>query len=103
MGCGLSQAQLAAIGIEPWPLDGVQALACLWERFHPAARTLPDLDALADATGLAGATTAEEAGQAVVFHRALGTEAAGSGTLPSHYGAEGRASNRGGCLRPRGG
>ena len=54
-------AQLAAVGIEPWPLDGVQALACLWERFHPAARTLPDLDALAEATGLAGATTAEEA------------------------------------------
>ena len=23
------QAQLAAVGIEPWPLDGVQALACL--------------------------------------------------------------------------
>jgi len=38
-------------------LDGVQALACLWERFHPAARELPDLDTLSQATGVAEATT----------------------------------------------
>jgi hypothetical protein len=69
------QAQLAAVGIEPWPLDGVQALACLWERLHPAARTLPDLDALAEATALAGATTAEEAG--LRRHRILAAICAG--------------------------
>jgi hypothetical protein len=73
------QAQLAAIGIEPWPLDGVQALACLWERLHPAARTVPDLDAFADATGLASATTAEEA--CVRRHRIL--DALSSGPEPA--------------------
>ena len=55
------QAQLAAIGIEPWPLDGVQTLACLWERLHPAARRLPDMNSFASATSLAGATSAEQA------------------------------------------
>ncbi|MGI8559712.1 MAG: VirB4 family type IV secretion system protein [Solirubrobacteraceae bacterium] len=63
------QAQLATVGIEPWPLDGVQALACLWERLHPAARQLPDMDALAAATAVAGATTAERA--AAQRHRIL--------------------------------
>jgi hypothetical protein len=56
--------QLAGIAIEPWVLDGVQTLALLWERFHPAARELPDMDLLKAATGIASATTAEEAGAA---------------------------------------
>ena len=53
--------QLGVIGIEPWPLDGVQTLALWWERLHPAARELPDLDRLADATEIANATTEDEA------------------------------------------
>jgi hypothetical protein len=55
------QAQLGAVGIEPWALDSVQTLACLWERFHPAARELPDMARLAEATCVASATTAEQA------------------------------------------
>ncbi|MHB8657715.1 MAG: hypothetical protein ACYC91_07125 [Solirubrobacteraceae bacterium] len=58
----LTQTQLSAAGIEPFALDGVQTLAALWERFHPAARELPDMTALAGATAVAGATTAESAG-----------------------------------------
>ena len=73
------QAQLAAVGIEPWPLDGVQTLACLWERFHPAARSLPNLDTLDDATALAGATTSQDA--AIRRHRIL--EAIFSGPEPA--------------------
>jgi hypothetical protein len=40
------QAALAGAGIETYLLDGVQALALLWERLHPAGE-LPDFDALA--------------------------------------------------------
>ena len=58
----LAQTQLSQAGIEPLALDGVQVLAALWERFHPAARELPDMAALADATTVASATTAEQAG-----------------------------------------
>jgi hypothetical protein len=74
------EAQLGAVGIEPWPLDGVQTLACLWERFHPGARELPDMQALREATAVADATTAQQA--ASQRHRILealcsGPEAAG--------------------------
>jgi hypothetical protein len=58
----LTQTQLTHAGIEPIPLDGVQLLAALWERFHPAARELPDMTALAAATTVASATTAKQAG-----------------------------------------
>ena len=58
----LAQTQLSHAGIEPLALDGVQVLAALWERLHPAARELPDIAALADATTVASATTAEQAG-----------------------------------------
>lgn len=56
------QTQLVAAGIEPLALDGVQVLATLWERFHPAARELPDMARLIDAPAVAAATTAEQAG-----------------------------------------
>ena len=45
---GQIQAALAGAGIETYLLDGVQTLALLWERVHPAATELPDLDRLAD-------------------------------------------------------
>ena len=37
---------LAALGIDPHLLGPVEILAGLWERLHPAARTLPDFEAL---------------------------------------------------------
>jgi hypothetical protein len=57
----LTQTQLAQTGIEPLALDGVQVLATLWERFHPAARELPDMTRLADATAVARATRPDHA------------------------------------------
>jgi len=69
--------QLQTAGIEPWPLDGVQTLALLWERFHPAARELPDLERFASATGIARATTSEEATD--VRHRLVESVCAGPG------------------------
>ena len=69
--------QLQTAGIEPWPLDGVQTLALFWERFHPAARELPDLDVLADSTAIASATSREQA--AVVRHRLVEAVCSGPG------------------------
>jgi len=57
-----TQTELSQAGIEPLALDGVQVLAALWERLHPAARELPDMAALAEATAVASATNAEQAG-----------------------------------------
>jgi hypothetical protein len=57
----LTQRQLAQAGIEAYVLDGVQVLATLWERFHPAARELPDMTSLEAATAVATATTADQA------------------------------------------
>ncbi len=48
---------LRRTGIETWPLDGTQTLALLWERLHPAAEELPDLEALAGVCKVADATT----------------------------------------------
>ncbi len=55
------QTALAGAGIETALLDGVQALAVLWERLHPQAKRLPDFGALEDACAIAGATTLEAA------------------------------------------
>jgi hypothetical protein len=55
------QAQLAAAGIDAYLLDGVQALACLWERLHPAASDLPDMRQFKDAVQIVNATTSEQA------------------------------------------
>jgi hypothetical protein len=63
-------AALRRAGIETWPLDGTQSLALLWERLHPGAPELPDLDQLADACQIAAATTTEHA--AGVRHEILG-------------------------------
>jgi len=44
---GQIQSALASAGIETYLLNGLQTLAVLWERLHPAATELPDLDRLA--------------------------------------------------------
>jgi hypothetical protein len=58
------EAALRGAGIETWMLDGTQALALLWERFHPAAE-LDDheelLDGLSDVCLIAGATNMSDA------------------------------------------
>jgi len=66
---GQIQGALADAGIETYLLDGVQALALLWERLHPAATELPDLDQFADAVELAGATSPDDAARQ--RHRAI--------------------------------
>jgi len=58
---GQVQAALAGAGIETHVLDGMQALALLWERVHPDAAELPDLDALAKIPAIATATTPADA------------------------------------------
>jgi hypothetical protein len=57
------QTALAGAGIETTLLDGVQALAVLWERLHPQARQLPDFGELEDACAIAGATTVAQAAE----------------------------------------
>jgi len=49
------QAALAGAGIDAYRLDGVSALAILWERLHPAATILPHFKGLAAATHVAAA------------------------------------------------
>ena len=63
------QGALADAGIETTRLDGVQALAVLWERLHPQAKTLPDFATLERACALAGAATLEAA--AAKRHRVI--------------------------------
>ncbi len=58
---GQIEAALNVVGIDSYPLDGPQTLACLWERLHPAAQELPDLSELAAAPAITHATTAAEA------------------------------------------
>ena len=52
---------LAALGIDPHLLGPVEILAGLWERLHPAARTLPDFEALDQVARIVQATSPEEA------------------------------------------
>ncbi len=67
--CEQIDAALRRAGIQTWLLDGTQTLALLWERLHPAAQQLPNLDALAGACEIASATTREHA--ALARHRTL--------------------------------
>ena len=65
-------AALRRAGIETWMLDGTQALAVLWERFHPAAEPADHVrlfDGLADACRIAHATNPSDA--ATDRHRLL--------------------------------
>jgi len=57
------QAALAGAAIETYRLDGMQTLALLWERVHPDAPELPDLDALAQIPQVAAATTPADGAQ----------------------------------------
>ena len=66
---GQIQGALAGAGIETLLLDGTQALALLWERLHPAATELPDLNRLAEIPQVAQATTPTDA--ATARHRIL--------------------------------
>lgn len=52
---------LAAMGIDPHIAGPVEILAGLWERLHPAARTLPDFDALDRVARIVQATNPDEA------------------------------------------
>jgi hypothetical protein len=61
---GQIDAALRRAGIETWLVDGTQILALLWERLHPAAATLPDLEGLSDACQIARAADAVEASAA---------------------------------------
>src|SRR5205085_2125676 len=63
------QGALAGAGIESTLLAGVQVLAVLWERLHPAEGRLPDFGALEDACALTGAATLEQA--AAARHRVI--------------------------------
>jgi hypothetical protein len=71
------QTVLAGAGIDAWVLDGTCALAVLWERLHPAATVVPDLDRLADACSIPTATTQTDAAQA--RHRLLEALCKGAG------------------------
>jgi hypothetical protein len=55
------EAALRAAGIDTYPLNGTQTLALLWERLHPAASELPDLEDLANSCQVATATTPSQA------------------------------------------
>jgi hypothetical protein len=52
---------LVGLGIDPHIAGPVESLAVLWERLHPAARTLPDFDELADVARIVQAATPEDA------------------------------------------
>lgn len=57
------QAALGDAGIETHLLDGVQTLALVWERLHPAATELPNLERFADCVQVATATSLEAAAE----------------------------------------
>jgi hypothetical protein len=54
-------AALRRAGIDTWLMDGPQTTALLWERLHPGADTLPDLQALGEVCKIADATTPADA------------------------------------------
>ncbi len=60
---GEVQGALAGAGIDTHVLDGVSALAVLWERIHPAADELPDLEAFSAATAIASAGARRQAAE----------------------------------------
>jgi hypothetical protein len=52
---------LVGLGIDPHISSPVQTLAVLWERLHPAARTLPDFHLFDEVAQIVQATTPEQA------------------------------------------
>ncbi len=69
---------LVAMAIDPHIAGPVETLALLWERLHPAARSLPDFDELADVAQIVQATTPETA----AAHRQAIVDAVISGPDP---------------------
>jgi len=52
---------LSGLGIDPYVMGPVEILAGLWERLHPAARSLPDFDALDGIARIVQASSPDEA------------------------------------------
>ncbi len=77
------QAVLTGAGIDATPLDGVSALAVLWERLHPATSVVPDFQALTAAATVASACTPQAARRQ--RHRILQAicDPAGTGAPPA--------------------
>ncbi|MCA1697411.1 MAG: hypothetical protein LC790_00290, partial [Actinobacteria bacterium] len=69
---------LTGLGIDPHITGPVETLAVLWERLHPAARTLPDLHALGDVARVVQATDPDQA----AAHRQQIVDAIASGPEP---------------------
>jgi len=71
---------LSGLGIDPYVLGPVEILAGLWERLHPAARSLPDFDALGRVARIVQATSPDEAAahrQAILDALTVGGEPVG--------------------------
>jgi len=77
---------LIGLGIDPHISGPVETLALLWERLHPAARTLPDFEALHDVAQIVQATTPQQA----AAHRQEILEAICSGPEPVGFSATDR-------------
>jgi hypothetical protein len=69
---------LVGLGIDPYITGPVETLAVLWERLHPAARTLPDFDELDRVARIVQATDPE----AAAAHRQQVLDAITSGPEP---------------------
>jgi hypothetical protein len=54
---------LAGLGIDPYLMGPVEILAGLWERLHPAAKTLPDFDQFARVARIVQATSPDAAAE----------------------------------------
>jgi hypothetical protein len=77
---------LMGLGIDPHISGPVETLAVLWERLHPAARTLPDFRLLEQVARIVQATTPEQA----AAHRGEILEAICSGPEPVGISASDR-------------
>jgi hypothetical protein len=54
---------LTGLGIDPYVMGPVEILAGLWERLHPAAKTLPDFDQFQRVARIVQASTPDEAAE----------------------------------------
>jgi hypothetical protein len=80
------QTALASAGIDAHQLDGVSALALLWERLHPRTPLVPDFQQLADVTRVASALPPQEARQ--LRHDTLRALCGPAGTVAGHAGLD---------------
>jgi hypothetical protein len=77
---------LAGLGIDPHIMGPVETLALLWERLHPAGRTLPDFDELDEVAQIVQATDPA----AAASHRRAIVDAITSGPQPVGISASDR-------------